>query len=161
MSRNAARAFMAGGLGVVVGFGVVVGVGLAARVAGPDAVLVATGVLEASGDELASEPVADGEQATVRARSRGAAAARRISRPYVVSKTTLTRASERPSGSQDVPPLGIDSIHSEAIVAACTCQDCSSYVSVSAEPSSFPTRSLACHPAAGVFCWRRTCGVQA
>jgi len=29
----------------------------------------------------------------------------------------------------------------------------SSYVSVSAEQSSIPTRSLACQPAAGVFCW--------
>jgi hypothetical protein len=105
MSRNAARAFIAGGLGVALGFGVDLGVALAVLLADPAAGLdsVVAGVPESMGDEPASGAGADGEQAKVRARRESAAAARRIPRPYVASGPRLSRASERPSGSQDVP----------------------------------------------------------
>ena len=152
MSRNAAPAFM-------VGRGVALGVGVAVTVAlgdAADGLVLGTGdVGRSAGEEvMGEEPGVDGEQAAVRTRRESAAMARRISRPYVGLQQPLTRASERPSGSQDVTPVGIDSPCPAAIVAACTPEDPSSYVSVSAEPSSSPTRSLACRPAAGVFCWR-------
>jgi len=107
MSRNAARAFIVGGFGVALGLGAVVDLGVALAVllgdpaAGP--AFVAAGVPVPMGDEPASGPGADGEQATVRTKSESPAAARRIHRPYVASEATLSRASERPSGSQDVP----------------------------------------------------------
>ena len=115
-----------------------------------------------AGEELVDEePGADGEQATAtnqeRKRGDGTTHFSTLRR----SIDPLSRASERPSGSQDVLPSELTSHVRAAIVAACTPGDPSSYVSVSAEPSSSPTRSLACHPAAGVFCWRKTCGVQA
>jgi hypothetical protein len=121
-----------------------------------DGLVLGTGdVAPSAGEEVVGEELgADGEQATVRTRSESAAMARRIPRPYVGARHTLTRASERPSGSQDVPRAGIDSPCPAAIVAACIPEEPSSYVSVSAEPKLTPTRSLACHPAAGVFCWR-------
>ena len=70
---------------------------------GQSAKVAMLGVLEAMGDEPASGPGADGEQSTVRTRRESAAAARRIPRPYVAPEPTLSRASERPSGWQDVP----------------------------------------------------------
>ena len=165
MSRNAARAFITGGFGVALGFGLEVDLGaaLAVLLGDPAAGLtvVSAGGLEPMGDGPVSAPGADGEQATVTTRSESPAAARRIPRHYVATEAALSRASERPSGSQDVTAARIDSLCPAAIVAACTPERSSSYVSVSAEPSSSPTRSLVCQPAAGVFCWRGTCGVQA
>ena len=124
MSRNAARAFIVGGFGVALGLGAVVdlGVALAALLGDPAAGLafVAAGVPVPTGEEPASGSGADGEQATVRTKSESPAAARRIHRPYVASEATLSRASERPSGSQDVPQPEIDSLCAAAIVAACT-----------------------------------------
>ena len=116
MSRSAARAFMAGrgvarGVGVptAVGLGVVVGLALGAA-----------DVLPAAGAELVDEePGADVEHATVSTRSRSAAAARRIPRPYVGRGTRFTRPPEGPSGSQDVCPPRIDWGCRAAIVAAC------------------------------------------
>ncbi|HET8915142.1 MAG TPA: hypothetical protein VFM91_05505, partial [Propionibacteriaceae bacterium] len=107
MSRNAARAFIVGGFGVALGLGAVVDLGaaLAVLLGDPAAGLafVAAAVPVSMGDEPASGPGADGEQATVRTKSESPAAARRIHRPYVASECALSRASDRPSGSQDVP----------------------------------------------------------
>lgn len=91
-----------------------------------------------------------------------AATAQRIVRPYVVGKQAFTRASERPSGSQDAVGAKLDSPSTAAIVTACASQESFSYVSVSAEQNrSSPTRSLDCQPAAGVFCWREGLRSQA
>jgi hypothetical protein len=124
----------------MVGFGVALGVGVAIAVSLGDAaerLVLGGGDVARSGEEVVGEePGADGEQATVRSRRESAAMARRIPRPYVGRQHTLSRASERPSGSQDVPPARIDSPYPAAIVAACTPEDLSSYDSVSAESNS-------------------------
>jgi len=103
---------VARGVGVptAVGFGVVV-VWLA---------LGAADVLPAAGDEVVDEePGADAEHATVSTRSKSAAAARRIPRPYVGLGTRFTRSPEGPSGSQDARRPRIDWSSRAAIVAAC------------------------------------------
>ena len=118
MSRSAARAFMAG-RGVALGLGVAIAVALGDAADG--LVLGTSDVAPSAGEEVVGEePGADGEQAAVRTRSESAAMARRIPRPYVGARHTLTRASERPSGSQDVAQPEIDSLCAAAIVAACT-----------------------------------------
>jgi hypothetical protein len=98
MSRSAARAFMAGRGGAD-------GLGLA-----PDLRLGAgpLGLALGAGDALV--PTGDGSLAgglggvgehPMRTTRQSAATARRIPRPYVAGEQPLTRASERPSGSQD------------------------------------------------------------
>ena len=146
MSRSAARAFMAGrGVALDVGVAIAVALGDAA-----DGLVLVTGDVGLStGEEVAGdEPGDDGEQA-VRTRMESAAMVRRIPRPYVGPKST--RASERPSGSQDVQPVGIDSPCPAAIVAGCTPEDPSSYVSVSAEPKLITDALPRLPPGSGGF----------
>src|SRR5512132_576028 len=98
MSRSAARASMAGrggadGLGLVtdprLGEGAL---GLAFG-AGDALVLAREGSLAGGLGGVGEHPM--------RTTRQSAATARRIPRPYVAGKQALTRASERPSGSQD------------------------------------------------------------
>jgi hypothetical protein len=64
----------------------------------------------------------------------------------------FTRASERPSGSQDVVAQSIDSADEAAIVAACILQGrLSSYVSVSAEQQLNPDALPRLPPGSGGF----------
>jgi hypothetical protein len=107
MSWSAARAFMAG-RGVALGVGVALACALGKAAEG---LVLGTGFVGPStGEEVVGgESGADGVHATVRTRRDSAAIARRIPRLYVGRQHTLSRASEGPSGSQDVPPAGIDS----------------------------------------------------
>ena len=117
MSRSAARAFIAG-RGVARGVGVPTAVGLGVVVVG--LALGAADVLPVAGAGLVDEePGADAEHPTVSTRSRSAAAARRIPRPYVGLGTRFTRPPEGPSGSQDACRPRIDWGCRAAIVAAC------------------------------------------
>jgi hypothetical protein len=164
MSRSAARAFMVG-RGVVDSVGVASGVWVGAgpvglRIGGDD-------VLAALGEEPAADgPGGSGEQPAARTREsaawESAHGARPINRPYVARKHALTRASERPSGSQDTPPRRIGPTARTAIVTACALQEAfSSYVSVSAE-HKLDSDTLPRLPAgSGGFLLARSCGVQA
>lgn len=76
-----------------------------------------------------------------------AATAQRIPRPYVAGKLAFTRASERPSGSQDAVGAKLDSPSTAAIVTACASQESFSYVSVSAEQNPLITDALPRLPA--------------
>ena len=117
MSRSAALAFMVG-RGVACGVGVPTAVGLGVVVVG--LALGAADVLPAAGGEVVDEePGADAEHATVSTKSKSAAAARRIPRPYVGLGTLFTRPPEGPSGSQDACRARIDWGCRGAIVAAC------------------------------------------
>ena len=136
---------------------------------------VADGLEPAAGDRLGADgagsgegsaldgAVGDGEQPRASTTRESAATARPINRPYVASKPIFTRASERPSGSQDVTARRIDSAAEAAIVAACALHGgFSSYVSVSAEQKAQSRRAPS--PATrqrGFFVGARTCGVQA
>ena len=111
MSRNAARAFIAGGFGVAVGLAVAVDLGVALVA---DSIVglgfVATGGGEFNGGEPALEPGADGEQATVRTSRESAAKARRIPRPYVAQSmrvvSEVASAAVRGAGSSCRRRLG-------------------------------------------------------
>ena len=94
MSRSAARASMAGrrgadGLGLVTDLRPSLGADDALVLAGEGSPAVGLGGVRA-------HPTRTTRQSAV------------ISRPYVAGKQAFTRASERPSGSQDaVPPVGL------------------------------------------------------
>src|SRR5829696_2128744 len=99
MSLSAARRFMIG-RGFARGVAVPTAVGLG--VAGVGSTRGAADVLLSAGEELLDEePGAGAVHATVSTKSRSAAAARRISRPYVGLGKPFTRPPEGPSGSQD------------------------------------------------------------
>jgi hypothetical protein len=99
MSLRAARAFMTG-RGVARGLGVPTAVGLGVAGVGPTR--GAADVILTAGEELLDEEPGSGAvHATVSTKSRSAAAARRISRPYVGLGKPFTRLPEGPSGSQD------------------------------------------------------------
>src|SRR5215211_6165352 len=109
MSRSAARASIVG-FGAAVGL-VAVGLGVAGAVgvgaAGVGCALAGGAVRSSTVEEPAEGEPGAGEQPKVRRARQSAAQARRIPRPYVAGRQAFTRASERPSGSQDAQPCRI------------------------------------------------------